>query len=190
MAGELPRLDAGGPGRETAMALGPAPAPALRPPAPAGSLFDEGIERLNRGEAHQAAACFERALEIAPDFADAHVGLGIAFAVDSRVYPALDHLEKAVELEPENFFAHFKLGQLCFKLRVPDKGYAEMARALGCTTRLEERRLVAQLLREERQRERNGVTRPRWNRPFSRAAFFVGIGMGLAALLLLVFHLG
>jgi hypothetical protein len=65
-----------------------------------------------------------------------------------------------------------------------------MSRALACTADREERRLVAQLLREERQRERNGIMRPSWNKPFSSAALLVGLGLGIVAVLLLVFHMG
>ena len=159
-------------------------------PAVAHRSFQEGIELLNHGEARAAARSFEQVLEAAPDFADGHVGLGIAYAIDSRIYPALDHFERAAELEPWNFFAHFKLGQFYFKLRVPQKGYAEIARALECATTLEERKLVAQVLREERQREHNAVRRPSWYKPFNRAALWLGAALGAAGILALFFRLG
>jgi tetratricopeptide (TPR) repeat protein len=117
--------------------------PASRLPATVFGLFQAGMERLNQGEAGAAAACFEQALSLAPEFADGHVGLGIAYALDSRIYPALDHLEETVELEPQNFSAHFKLGQLYFKLRVPQKGYEQMSLALNWADTLEERKRVA-----------------------------------------------
>jgi len=151
--------------------------------------FTQGIELLNRGEAREAAACFARALAHSPDFADAHVGLGIAYAIDSRIYPALDHLERAAALEPKNFYTHFKLGQFYFKLRIPQKGYAETARALACAATLDERRLVAQILREERQRESSGVRRPWWNRPFSRSALYLGAGLVAAGCAMLVLYM-
>jgi len=159
-------------------------------PASALSSFRAGIDSLNCGEAKAAAICFGQALSFAPDFADGHIGMGIAYAIDSRVYPALDHLELAVKLEPRNFYAHFKLGQLYFKLRVPQKGYEEAESALRCATSLEERKLVAQLLREERQQEKNGVTRPWWYKPFSKSSVYLGVALvaGLCAALLLVMH--
>lgn len=151
--------------------------------------FAQGLERLNRGDARQAATCFELALGQAPDFADGHIGLGIAYALDGRIYPALDHLQKAAELEPENFYAHFKLGQFYFKLRIPQKGYAEISRALDCAAALEERKLVAQVLHEEKQREKNGVVRPWWSKPFSRRALYVGAGLVASLLVMLVLYL-
>jgi tetratricopeptide (TPR) repeat protein len=130
--------------------------------------FSEGLELMNHGEPAAAAACFEQIVQMLPDFADAHVGLGIAYAVTGNIYPALDHLEEATYLEPDNFFAHFKLGQLQFKLHVPKKGYEEMQRALDCASSIEERKLVGQLIHEQKQREQKGLARPTWDRPFSR----------------------
>ncbi|MGH9453613.1 MAG: hypothetical protein ACRD2O_06540 [Terriglobia bacterium] len=159
--------------------------PAL--PASVAADFSKGLDFIGLGEPRQAAIHLERVLQMAPDFADGYVALGIAYAVDSRVYSALDHLERAVEIEPGNFFAHFKLGQLHFKLRVPKAGYEEMTRALDCATSLQERKLVAQLLREERQREHQGIGRPTWNRPFSKSGIYIAAALGIASLVLLLF---
>jgi len=175
----------------------PQPAPlfdsALAPRHPAlaavaQSDFAQGVELIGMGEPRQAAACLRRVLDVAPDFADGHVALGIAYAMASRVYPALDHLERATKLEPHNFFGHFKLGQLYFKLRVPRKGYDAMARALDCASSVTERKLVAQLIREEKQREHNGVERPWWNKPFSRMALYLAASLaGIGGAILLRF---
>jgi tetratricopeptide (TPR) repeat protein len=159
-------------------------------PAEVTASFHAGLECLNRGEPGEAARCFEALLARAPDFADGHVGLGIAYAVEAKVYPALDHLERATRLEPGNFYAHFKLGQLYFKLRVPKKGYFEAERALRCATTLEEKRLVAQIVKEERQREHSGLARPTWDRPFSRHWVRAGLALLVAACVFLAFHLG
>jgi tetratricopeptide (TPR) repeat protein len=129
--------------------------------------FSEGFELMNHGEPAAAATCFREIVELRPEFADAHIGLGIAYAVTGSVYPAMDHLEEAARLEPNNFFAHFKLGQLMFKLHVPAKGYESMQKALDCASTIEERKLVGQLIHEQKQREEKGLARPTWNRPFS-----------------------
>jgi tetratricopeptide (TPR) repeat protein len=150
-----------------------AAAPRTMVPALVSTTFSEGLELLNRGEASAAAACFEQIVEMVPEYADAHVGLGIAYAVRGRVYPALDHLEEATNLEPNNFFAHFKLGQLYFKLHVPKKGYDEMREALDCATSVGERKLVGQLIHEQKQREEKGLARPTWNRTFSRRTMWL-----------------
>jgi tetratricopeptide (TPR) repeat protein len=157
-------------------------------PSQALEMFHEGMGYLNGGELRLAISSFEQALAAAPDFADGHVALGVAYAVDYRVYPAIDHLQRATSLAPGNFSAHFKLGQLYFKLRVAQKGYAEMARALDCCTSLEQKRMVAQLIREEKQREKNAYARPWWNKPFSSIAVAMGAGVTLALLVALLLY--
>ncbi|MGH9352170.1 MAG: hypothetical protein ACRD2G_08435 [Terriglobia bacterium] len=139
--------------------------------------FSTGLELIAVDEPRRACECFERVLEAAPRFADGHIALGMALAACSKVYPALDHLQKAAKLEPDNFFAHFKLGHLYFKLRVPRIGYHEMDRALDCATSFRERQLVAQLQREERQREHGAIKRPWWNKPFSRKFLYFAATM-------------
>ena len=148
--------------------------------------FSEGLEFINHGEPAAAATCFEQIVQALPDFADAHVGLGIAYAVTGEIYPALDHLEEATSLEPNNFFAHFKLGQLQFKLHVPKKGYEEMQKALDCATTVEERKLVGQLIHEQKQREHKGLARPTWDRSFSRKTFLL-VGASVVIPLLYMF---
>lgn len=148
--------------------------------------FQAGIECLGHGDAANARSSFEKVVAAHPDFADGHIGLGVAHALEHQVYPALEHLERATELDPDSFHAHFKLGQFYFLLRVPKKGYDEMARALALTGSLAERRLVAQLLREERQREKNSVSRPSWHKPFSLRTILAGFGLVTAISSLLV----
>src|SRR5438477_6087454 len=89
----------------------------------ASQCFREGIVCLQSGEAAQAVAAFSRSLEHAPEFTDAHVFLGIAHALTYNIYPAIDHLETAAQLDQNSFGAHYTMAQLNFKLRIPQKGY-------------------------------------------------------------------
>jgi tetratricopeptide (TPR) repeat protein len=159
-------------------------------PVPSGAkeMFFEGLDLLNCGEPEEAVIPLEKALDAAPDFADGHVALGIAYAMVGKIYPAIDHLQKSAELEPENFYAQFKLGQLYFKLRIPDKGYAQSKQALGCANTLAERKLVAELLREERQRASSGLNRPAFTKPFSKLSLAWGALIALACLAALIVH--
>ena len=157
---------------------------------PATTCFREGVEYLGHGNAELAAACFEQVVTHSPDYADAHVGLGIAYALLLQIYPSIDHLERATQLEPDNFSAHFKLGQLYFKLRIPQKGYAESEQALACAVSLQERQLVAQLLKEEKAREKNGVPRPWWHKPFAGSVILLSATLAGVVCLALLLHLG
>jgi len=168
------------------------PGSSIVPFAPGGlstearNCFREGMELLGSGEAQQAIARLERAVACAPEYSDGYVGLGIAYAMASHVYPALDSFERAAELDPANFYAHFKLAQFYFKLRVPQKGYEEAERALRCASTPEEKGLLARILREERQREAGAVARPTWNKPFPRTWLRTGLALLAAICLLLI----
>ncbi|MBZ5630824.1 MAG: hypothetical protein LAO06_18365 [Acidobacteriia bacterium] len=149
---------------------------------PALQRFHEGLEQLSLGEPAAAVVALNSALEHAPNSPDLHVALGVAYAMTCRIYPAIDHLTRASDLEPGNFHAQFKLAQLYFTLRVPAKGYELARRALECAGTLDERRLIAQLLRHERQRERDGIARPWFYKTFSRPILWLG-ATGMAAML-------
>ncbi len=142
----------------------------------------DGLEKLQSGEAAKAVTVLSRVVERAPQCSEPRVCLGLAHALTNNIYPAIDELEKAGELAPNNFAAHYTLAQLNFKLRIPKKGYEAAERALACVQTLEQRKMLTQLLREERARERSGIARPSFNKMFSKPMLFLA-GSGLAALL-------
>lgn len=157
--------------------------------APALQHVREGLEQLSLGEPAAAVVALNAALACAPNLPDVHVALGLAYAMTSRIYPAIDHLTCATELEPENFHAPFKLAQLYFKLRVPAKGYEWSRRALDRAVTFDERRLIAELLRQERERERDGIARPWFHKAFSRSALWLAASGTAAVLLALLLHI-
>jgi hypothetical protein len=159
--------------------------PALDFPHEAIECFREGVERLQIGDPGAALTALSRSTEIAPAFGEAHIFLGLANALTSNIYPAIDHLELATRLQPDSFAAHYTLAQLNFKLRIPQKGYAAAEQALRCVSTLEQRKMLTQLLKEERARERNGIARPWFNTRFSKPGLFL-VGGGLAAAILAV----
>jgi tetratricopeptide (TPR) repeat protein len=158
---------------------------ALDFPHEAIECFREGVERLQTGDPGAALAALSRSTEIAPAFGEAHIFLGLANALTCNIYPAIDHLELATRLQPDSFAAHYTLAQLNFKLRIPQKGYAAAEQALRCVSTLEQRKMLTQLLKEERARERNGIARPWCNTPFSKPGLFL-VGGGLAAAIVAV----
>ena len=168
---------------EFPVALQSAPPPAVS--IKAREYFKEGITHLQSGEAAEAVVALSQSIEHAPAFPQAHVFLGIAHALSSNIYPAIDHLEEAAKLDPDSFAAHFTLAQLNFKLRIPKPGYEAAQRALKCVQTLEQRKMLTQLLKEERQREGNGIARPSYTKPFSARMLFLA-GSALAAAILFV----
>jgi tetratricopeptide (TPR) repeat protein len=150
--------------------------------------FQQGLEQLQAGDAQEALPTLCRSVQNAPEFSEAHVLLGLAYALTYNIYPAIDHLELAAQLQPDSFAAHYTLAQLNFKLRIPQRGYASAERALTCVQTLEQRKMLAQLLREERARAQNGIARPWFHKRFSRPGLSV-VGSGLAtAIVAVILH--
>lgn len=144
------------------------------------TTFQQGMAKLQMAEPAEAVELLSRTVELAPYFPEARICLGLAYALTHNIYPAIDHLEAAGTIDPENFAAHYTLAKLNFKLRIPQKGYEASQRALRCITNLEQRKMLTELLKEERARERNGIARPWFNKKFSMLEKFV-LGGGLAA---------
>jgi tetratricopeptide (TPR) repeat protein len=151
--------------------------------------LQEGLACLQSGDAEGAVLALSQSIECVPGCTAAHVFLGIAHALSNNIYPAIDHLEIATRLEPESFAAHYALAQLNFKLRIPQAGYEQAEQALRCPMTLEQRKMLTQLLREERARARSGISRPWFNKPFHRSMLFLaGSGM-IAALIAVMVHM-
>ncbi|HEY1799607.1 MAG TPA: hypothetical protein VGG46_01630 [Terriglobales bacterium] len=150
--------------------------------------FTEGMQLFQLGDAKAALAEFSKVTELAPSFGGGHVFLGLANALTYNIYPAIDNLERAAEIEPDSFAAHYTLAQLNFKLRIPQKGYEAAEHALHCIQNIEQRKMLTQLLREERAREHSGIARPWFNKPFSKTTVWLA-GSGFAAMLIaLIIH--
>jgi tetratricopeptide (TPR) repeat protein len=164
-----------------------APPPAIS--IKAREYFQKGVAHLQSGDAADAVTALSQSIENAPAFPEAHVFLGIAQALTSNIYPAIDHLEEAAKLDPNSFAAHYTLAQLNFKLRTPKPGYEAAQRALKCVQTLEQRKMLTELLKEERQREHNGIARPAFTKPFcGRLLVFAG-GAVAAAIIFLMVHM-
>ena len=158
-------------------------------PLEAQGFLREGLVHLQLGEAADAVAAFSRCVRYATGFADAHVFLGIAHALTNNIYPAIDHLEEAARLEQNSFAAHYAMAQLHFKLRIPQVGYEAAERAMRCVRTLEQRKMLTQLLREEKARERNGIARPWFHKPFSPRVLFLAVSSAAAMVVAFMAHM-
>jgi tetratricopeptide (TPR) repeat protein len=154
--------------------------------AEARGCFQQGLVHLQQAEPGEAVNLLLRAVELAPHFPEARICLGLAYALSHNIYPAIDNLELAGQLDPDNFAAHYTLAKLNFKLRIPQKGYEAAQRALKCVENIEQRKMLTELLKEERGRERTGIARPWFNKPFGRPVLFLA-GGGLATALIVLF---
>ena len=65
---------------------------------------------LERGQVDRAIDDFQKALELSPDLAQAHVGLGGIFANRGQLDRAADQYRKALKIKPDAANTHYNLG--------------------------------------------------------------------------------
>ena len=63
-----------------------------------------------QGKLDEAVACYRRALELKPDFAEAHSNLGNALKDLGKLDKAVACYRRALELKPDSAEAHSNLG--------------------------------------------------------------------------------
>ena len=56
---------------------------------------------LQKGRVDEAIAHYQKALQIKPDYAEAHYNLGIALQQKGRMDEAITHYQKALEIKPD-----------------------------------------------------------------------------------------
>ena len=79
-------------------------------PAPAKKEYGLALKRVNKGEFLQAAAHFEQAIAIYPEYLAARNDLGAQYLKLKRVDEAEAHFRSVLERDPKNLFATFNLG--------------------------------------------------------------------------------
>jgi tetratricopeptide (TPR) repeat protein len=70
-----------------------------------------GALLLSAGDVKEAEAQLKSALAAWPDFAPAHMNLGLVYESDSRFEAAAAELQRAVRLQPASAEAHYELGK-------------------------------------------------------------------------------
>ncbi|MBM3216584.1 tetratricopeptide repeat protein [Candidatus Poribacteria bacterium] len=85
-----------------------------------GRLWAELAESRRRsGESSAAMAAYERALELGAESASVHFGLGALLMAQGRKNEAVDHLRRALRLEPNNYVIRKQI----WALEHPDRFY-------------------------------------------------------------------
>ncbi|HWC89515.1 MAG TPA: tetratricopeptide repeat protein, partial [Pirellulales bacterium] len=74
--------------------------------------FEHGTTLFQQGELEPAAADYQRAFELKPDFQEAALNLGAIFEQQSRFDEALVWSLRAVQLRPTCAKAHYNLGNI------------------------------------------------------------------------------
>lgn len=100
-------------------------------PIGAVNLLAEALSRLQRNE--EAIEWYRRWLQIDPEYAPAHAGIGYAFLRLKRYTEAVESLARAVSLQPESPTAadlHVAMGRAFLALGRTDAAVENMERAL------------------------------------------------------------
>lgn len=71
---------------------------------------DLGYLMLTRGQEDKAITYIQKALEINPDYAEAHVNLGSLFLQKGELDKAILHFQKAIEIQPDFAGAYYNFG--------------------------------------------------------------------------------
>ena len=132
--------------------------------------------------AHYIGA-LERACEDNPRSADLRTCLGIAYAMNYEAYKSMDALEAAVNVEPQHFFAQYKLSELYYRLRALPKAEEETLKAVDLAGNPWELSLAKKQLVEIRKLTREGTQKPEWSKSLRLPAM---VFAGMCAVLFLI----
>jgi tetratricopeptide (TPR) repeat protein len=89
-----------------------------------------GDELAGRGQTQKALAYYNDALQLQPDFAQAHYSLGMLLAGQGRLAEAAEHYQKAVESYPEFPEAHHGWAVALWRLNKPNQAIEHFRTAL------------------------------------------------------------
>lgn len=102
----------------------------LQPDLKAETLVALGAIYRGTGQLDQSLAQFRRALEIAPNNAEAHAGIGVTLRATGDLEGAEKHKRRAVELDPAYWRYRLDLGRLLVDLGRLDEAVIEVRRAI------------------------------------------------------------
>jgi len=88
-----------------------------------------GLALGGSGRYDEAAAHFEKALRIDPNFYDGLVGMGVTREFQGRLPEAIDYFQAAIRSQPDTPTAHLQLGRLLWKQNSDQAALEEIGRA-------------------------------------------------------------
>jgi Flp pilus assembly protein TadD len=89
-----------------------------------------GLALNQEGRVDDAITCFEKAVQINPDCADAHSNLGLVLLPKGRVDEVIAHCQKALQLNPYYKETHINLGNALVQKGRVDEAISEYYKAL------------------------------------------------------------
>lgn len=92
-------------------------------------FIKKGSEYIKKGEYTKSIACFQSAVAINPDSAEAHYQLAESFYHNKQMKEALKHYEKSLKLNSNDFDVYFQLGRTYYKLKEYPKSLENFQKA-------------------------------------------------------------
>jgi predicted O-linked N-acetylglucosamine transferase (SPINDLY family) len=105
-------------------------------------LIAEGNRAEDGGDPAKACALYQRATELAPGYARAHINLGIGLEAIGNAAAAIAAYEQALAAEPSNPAANYNLGKLLYSRGEPARAEPLLRQALDSRADFPDARLV------------------------------------------------
>ena len=109
----------------------------------------------------------------------------MARAMNFEAYKSIDALEKAIAIDPNNFWAQLKYAELHYRLRALPKAEKEMLLALELAGSYLEASVAKKHLLEIRRLIREGSQKPAWTKPLLAPTAALGLILLLSCLITL-----
>jgi len=94
------------------------------------TCFDLGGALLNNGHPDEAISQFQQAVQIDPDYANAHSNLGYALNKMGKVDEAIAQYQQAVQIDPDSAVAQFNLGNHLLRQGKVDEAIPHLQQAV------------------------------------------------------------
>jgi len=85
------------------------------------NYFNKANEMLVSGNFEESVALYNQAIQKNPKFAEAYLGLGIAYKEQEKYQSAYDATLKAIKIRPSYYQAYYNLALICEKLNKDDE---------------------------------------------------------------------
>jgi protein O-mannosyl-transferase len=92
--------------------------------------YNLGSILLQKGQVDKALEHFQNAVEINPNYLEAHSNLGLALLQKGQMDEAVAHFKKASEIAPNSLSTHYNLGVALFRNGELDEAVAQYRKAL------------------------------------------------------------
>jgi tetratricopeptide (TPR) repeat protein len=94
------------------------------------TAYERGNLLLDQGKTDEAIALFQKAIQLDPDFGDAHYELGSALGMRGQWQQAIVEFQQAIRLQPNDQESHYNLGHALLTEQDLDAAIGEFRRAI------------------------------------------------------------